>query len=48
MFDHECDNSSIPQVLEMEQLIRLGKDCGFDEKDEGELSDAANQLVNGA
>jgi hypothetical protein len=34
--------SSAPPPLTMEQLVRLGRECGFDDKEEGELIEAAN------
>jgi hypothetical protein len=36
--------SSIPPLLNMEQLIRLGRDCGFDDRDEEELVEAAHMV----
>jgi hypothetical protein len=46
--DQDEDSSTIPPLLGMEQLICLGKDCGFEDKDEGEFSEAANQTTYGA
>jgi hypothetical protein len=35
--------SSAPPPLLAEQLIQMGRECGFDEKEEGELLEAASQ-----
>jgi hypothetical protein len=44
--EQEDDDSFIPPHLDMHQLIRLGRDCGFDDKDEGELVEAAHLVVD--
>jgi hypothetical protein len=40
----EDASNSIPLLLNMEQLIRLGRDCGFDDRDEEELVEAAHMV----
>jgi hypothetical protein len=45
--DQEEDNNSILSFLEVDQLIQLGKDSGFDDKDEGELLEATISVAKG-
>jgi hypothetical protein len=45
--DQEEDSSSIPLFLGVKQLLRLGKDCGFDDKDDRELLDVMSFATNG-
>jgi hypothetical protein len=44
----EEESSSVPPPLIAEQLIRMGQECGFDEKEEGELIETASQVQNEA
>jgi hypothetical protein len=45
--DIEVENGSAPPFLGIDQLFRLGKDCGFNDKDESELLVDANSGTNG-
>jgi hypothetical protein len=39
--------SPSPPELTADQLLKLGRECGFDEAEEGELIHAASQFNNG-
>jgi hypothetical protein len=41
--DQEAYSTSVPPHLLAYQLIQMGRECGFDEKEEGELLEAAGQ-----
>jgi hypothetical protein len=40
-FGEEEENTSVPPMLNADQLIRMGRECSFDEKDGGEIITAA-------
>jgi hypothetical protein len=42
----DAESKSVPPLLTVDQLVRLGKDCGFSDKEEGELMEAASLVVN--
>jgi hypothetical protein len=44
--DQEEDSNMIPPQLTTEQLVRLGRECGFDGVEEGELLAAYIQVTN--
>jgi hypothetical protein len=44
--DQDASSSNMPPPLTVHQLIRLGRECGFDEKEEGELMEAAGHIMH--
>jgi hypothetical protein len=44
--NHDVGASSAPLPLTAEQLIGLGRECGFDDKEVGKLTEAASQVIH--
>jgi hypothetical protein len=42
--EQEENIKTVPPFLLAEELIRMGQECGFDDKEEGELLEAAGQM----